>query len=342
MVRIVVVLGMSLGLAACSEEEPEGPIIPPSSTYRLLIGNEGGFTFGNASLDAYDPEEESYSTAVFQAANDRPLGDVLQDVSLIDGRLYLVVNNSNRVEVVDTSDFSLIGSITGLTSPRYILQATKEKLYVTDFLANEIHIIDPVPFRKTGAIPLQGWTEELIKVGEEVFVTNRFSSFLYIIDIQTDVLVDSIQVAYGPGAIIQDAEGMLWVYCAGDPVTNEDGGLFRIEPSSRRIEKQFTLPVDAGLFPRLALDSEKDTLFFLLNGVYELDIRTTQLPIDPHISASGKNFYGLDFDTRSNSLLVADAKDFQQKGDVLFFDRSGRNIRRLQAGIIPSRVLLLP
>lgn len=337
LLEILVVLlgGISIG---CNKTEPlqPGPGTLDRGTYQLLIGNEGGFTYGNASLQVYDPGNEQLQEDVFQTANQRPLGDVLQDVRLIGDRLYVVLNNSNRVEVIDTSDFKVIGSITGLTSPRYILSVSERKCYVTDFLAEAIHIIDPVLFQITGAISLPGWTEELIMVNEMVWVTNRESEFIYLIDPAIDAVVDSIAVAYGSGAIGQDGAGFIWTYCVGDVAEQRAGGLYRINPETRTVVQSFDLPADGGLFPRLAFDADRDTLFYLQDGVRILDTEATSLPSDTFIAGEGRTWYSLGYDPYRHQLWVGDARDYQRSGDVYRYDRQGQLVGQLKGGIIPA------
>jgi len=335
---IVAIGWLVLTLVGCeSPDTPEpGPNNTNPSAHRVLIGNEGGFTYGNASMQVYDPGNDLMQEDVFQAANQRPLGDVLQDVSLIGDRLYLVLNNSNRIEVIDTSDFTLIGSITGLASPRYILPVSDQKCYVTDFLAEAIHIIDPLLFEKTGEIPLPGWTEELIMVDDTVWVTNRQSDYVFLIDPTRDEVIDSVQVAYGPGAIGQDGAGFIWVYCAGDAADQRVGGLFRIDPITRRAVQSYELSADAGLFPRLAFDADRDTLFYLQDGIQALNIESGSLPSQAYIPAEGRTWYGLGYDPSRHQLWVGDAKDYQRLGDVYRFDRRGQVMDQLPGGVIPA------
>lgn len=328
---------ISLGCDKADSPQPQpGPGNMDTGTYQILIGNEGGFTYGNASLQVYDPANEQLQNDVFQTANGRPLGDVLQDVRLIDGRMYAVLNNSNRVEVIDTSDFKVIGSITGLASPRYILSISERKCYVTDFLAEAIHIIDPVQFQKTGVISLPGWTEELIMVDQTVWVTNRESEFIYLIDPATDEVVDSVAVAYGSGAIGQDGAGFIWTYCVGDVAEQRAGGLYRINPETRTVVQSFDLPADGGLFPRLAFDADRDTLFFLQDGVRVLDTEATSLPSGAYLAADGHMWYSLGYDPYYHELWVGDARDYQRSGDVYRYDRQGQLVGQLKGGIIPA------
>lgn len=331
-------------LAGCTEDN--GMTTPPATepqgaAYRILVGNEGGFTYGNASLSVIDPLTGEVSQQVIQATNSRPLGDVLQSMTLIDGRLYLALNNSGRIEVVDTSDYSLIGSITGLTSPRYVQRAGANKLYVSDFQADALYVVDAARLEVTGTIPLDGWTEEMVLIDTEMWVTNRYADYVYLIDTAIDTVRDSIEVAYGSGAIGRDAAGMVWVYCAGDLVGDRDGGLYRINPVTQTVEQSFPLSSDLGLYPRMTFNARLDTLFYLQNGLRVLPVGATQLPAEPLIPATDRNWYGLGYDAVADRLWLCDARDFQRRGEVVQYDRSGNMLGSYEAGVIPALVLVV-
>ena len=59
---------------------------------------------GNATLDFFSYTTSSVISNVFESINQRPVGDVLQSMSIIGDYGYLVVNNSNKIEVVTMQD----------------------------------------------------------------------------------------------------------------------------------------------------------------------------------------------------------------------------------------------
>ena len=66
-----------LFLSACSKsDEPPGTDLFVSNG--VLIANEGNFQWGNASLSYYDIENNQVHNNLFQAVNNRLLGDVFQ------------------------------------------------------------------------------------------------------------------------------------------------------------------------------------------------------------------------------------------------------------------------
>ena len=78
---------------------------------------------------------------MFGRVNDRPLGDVAEAMKVYNMKGYIVVNNSNTVEVVSLPDFKSVKSITGFNSPRNIEFIDSNKAYVTNLL-KDISVVD--------------------------------------------------------------------------------------------------------------------------------------------------------------------------------------------------------
>lgn len=336
--RLAIALaGLSL-LTACRKDSPESPEVAPITVAQgggVYITNEGNFQWGNARVSYYDIASGTAVEDLFEPANGVGLGDVCQSMTLFGQKGYLVVNNSGKVVVVDPRTFVATATITGLTSPRYLLPVSNGKAYVTDLHANSVAVVDLASNAVAGHIPCPGWTEELALAYGKAFVTAQDRDQLYVIDTGTDQLMDSIAVGSPSGSIVQDANGKLWVLCSGYLGQNVPAALHRIDPVTRTVEQSFTFPAGASPW-RLTIDGDHGTLYFLDGGVYRMPITAGELPGAPLIPADGRNFYGLGVDPTQGIVYVSDAVDYVQRGVVYRYAPDGTLLGSFQAGIIPG------
>ncbi|MEZ4827150.1 MAG: hypothetical protein R3C61_12865 [Bacteroidia bacterium] len=173
--------------------KPEGPQ-PPSESGNVFILNEGNFLAGNASVDRFDPETKTLSSDVFFSQNQSPLGDVLQSMTIIGDKGYLVVNNSKKIEVVSLADFSKIRTITDFASPRYLLPVSSSEAYVSDLFGGSVSVVNLSSGIIKGSIPIPGWTEEMLMTSGKVFICNLSREYVYVVDPETDTVTDSVNV----------------------------------------------------------------------------------------------------------------------------------------------------
>ncbi|MBX2972862.1 MAG: YncE family protein [Flavobacteriales bacterium] len=325
-----------LTLTACRKDKPEPSIDRPITIGDggVYIVNEGNFQWGNASVGYYDIASGNSTEDLYQPANGVGVGDVLQSMTLHNGRAYLVVNNSNKVVAVDPNTFIATATITGFNSPRYLLPVSNAKAYVTDLYANAISIVDLNSHTITGHIACRGATEELALAHGKAFVTNTLRNYVYVIDTATDQLVDSIAVSRGGNSIVEDARGRLWVACNGGGGTQP--ALYRIDPATLQVEAMFAFGSSAARPWRLTTNGDHTMLYFLNDHVYRMAVTDDALPSTPFIPANDRNFYGLGVDPHNGTVYVADAIDYTQRGVVFRYAADGSVMEGFLAGRIPG------
>ncbi|MGQ0827812.1 MAG: DUF5074 domain-containing protein [Bacteroidota bacterium] len=329
-----------LGLSSCRKDKPEDfvqPIPVISNNGGVYITNEGNFQFGNAKISYYDFESGVSTEDLFKPANNRPLGDVCQSMCFFNRKAYLIINNSNKIEVVDPKSFVVSSTITGLVSPRYFLPVSNNKAYVTDFKANAISIIDLNNNVVTGNIPCFGWTEELVLAYGKVFIVNHNSNKVYVINTLTDAINDSISVGYASNSIREDKNGKLWVTCSGNPANNIFPTIHRINPINNQVELSITFANLSDNPYKLDINGSLDVLYYIADaGVYQLPITATTISSFPLIPKGSYNFYGIGIDPNDGTIYVADAVDYVQRGVILRYQSNGTFIDSFTAGIIPG------
>ena len=318
----------------------------------IFIWNEGNFMYGNASLTYYDPETRDVLDDVFYNTNALPLGDVAQSMTIRDSLAYIVVNNSGRIYIFNTSTFEVVGKITGLTSPRHMHFISDTKAYVTDLYARSIAVVNPVSMEQIGSIPVsndnsdfyQHSTEQMLQYDKYVY-TNCWSydDQVLVIDSELDRVVDSIEVLKQPNSMQLDRKHALWVLCdggeEGSPYGSEAGGLLKISAGSGKVE--IVHRFSPGERPsKLKINGRGDTLYFLNGDVYRYAVLGSGQPEllieSSYEGVSMGGFYRLDLDPLSSELYVADAIDFVQRGMVYRFSSEGIPVDTFRTGIVPG------
>lgn len=338
---IKIIIGISIFLIAqvfssCKSDKPDEKVETPivTTSRSVYICNEGNFQFGNASISYYNPTQNQCTEDLYKANNNRSLGDVCQSMCIYNGKAYIVVNNSHKIEVVNLTTFQWIATINGFNSPRYFLPINNSKAYVTDLYDNRIAIIDLNTNIISNYISCIGWTEELKMIMGKVFVTNQSSDKLFEINPLNDQISDSIPISFGGNSVVEDKHGNLWVLCGGN--SNSTGGLYQIDPITNSIEKSFHFASNTINPWRLKINSTNDTLYWINNGVYRMSIQDISLPTNSFIAQTGVNYYGLGIDPETNDIYVSDAIDYVQKGVVYRYKSNGTIITTFRAGIIPG------
>lgn len=337
---------MTLALAGCMKYGPldeEGFDFSGSAPNDgLFITNEGNFMYGNASLSYYVPSSGLVENEVFIRANGINLGDVAQSMVIRDGLGYVVVNNSGVVFVIDINTFRVVGSVAGLTSPRYIHFLSDTKAYITDLYEPRITIFDPSTLKVTGYIDTKGHrsTEQMVQYGRYVF-TNCWSydDKILVIDTERDEVVDEIKVGIQPTSLALDRYGKIWTITdggyEGSPVGYQEPELVCIDAETRVIERTFRFPL--GDAPsEVTLNGRADTLYFINKDVWRMDVAAMELPSKPFLKYNGTRYYGLAVDPHSSDVYVADALDYVQPGIVYRFTAGAVPVDTMRVGITPG------
>ncbi|HNW89513.1 MAG TPA: hypothetical protein PKN48_07600 [Bacteroidales bacterium] len=323
-------------LVSCKKETPpDDNDIDITTSHGVFIVNEGNFQWSNASVTYYNFSNNDYKEDIFKDVNNRPLGDVAQSVRIHNGKAYIVVNNSNKIEIVNLSDFASCGVISGLVSPRYFLPVDASKAYVSDLYSNNISIIDLNNNTITGTIPCHGSTEEMLLTDTLVVVTNTRTDKVYFINTITDDITDSIQVGFASNSLHLDKNGRLWVMCAGDVSNSINASLYRIDVAQKLVEQTFQLSTPLNIWDKMGMNLGKDTIYYMCNGIYRMPVSAAALPGEVFIPQGSSIFHGLAVNPVNNTLFVADAVDYVQKGKVNYYSSGGTLLGSINTGIIP-------
>jgi len=317
----------------------------------VFIINEGPFQTGTGTVSFINRENSTIENEIFQAVNNRPLGNVVQSATFHEGKIYIVVNNADKIEIVDAGDFKEVGVINGLKLPRFILPVSSSKAYVSQWgtggLQGEIKVIDLNSNTITKTIATGKGAEAMVRKDNFIYVTNGGGfdndNTVTVIDANTDAVVVTLTVGANPNSIQLGSNGHVFVLCSGKWKSDfssleTKGSLYVIKSNNQNdvvgynFDSEFSQPND------LVINPASNKLYYNYDGnIYTQDISAGNLQLNSLVS---RNFYSLGYDPATDYLYAGDAGNFSSNGKVLRYNSStGAVLDSFDAGIAPNGFL---
>ena len=311
----------------------------------ILVLHEGNFFGGNASVSFVSDDLSEVTNTIFNATNGTPLGDTAQSMAFDGDLAYIVVNNSQKVEVVNRYTFESVATISeGFLNPRYIAFANG-KGYVTnwgdgtnrddDYLA----VINLETYSVESTIAVPEGPEWIVAQENTLYVAHQGgfnqNNIVSVVDAATNTAATPITVADRPNSM-QLVDGTLWVLSGGNPAWTDNetpGQLDKINTTDNSVEASLAFATTE--HPNY-LSFDNGTLYYLVDGsVFGMDVSDTELPSSAIITDLG--FY--DMSVNNGRLYGVDAKDFTTAGSLEVYDLSDNSfVQSLEVSIIPGGV----
>lgn len=327
-------LALAIGLifTACTTDNNDVDEIKGDYDNGIIILNEGNFFQGNASVSYVSNDYSIVENNVFNNVNSALLGDTAQSIAFTDDLAYIVVNVSQKIEVVDRYTFKTVATIdTGLTNPRYMAFANG-KGYVTDWgdggsaTDDVVAVINLSTNSVESTISVGEGPEQILAKDGKLFVSHKggwsTNNIVSVITIATNA-VQTITVNDVPDEMIINKAGNLVVLCEGatlydanwTPTGHTDGSLVKINMSTNAIIS--TLSFNNGIYPSLMAYNDGKLYYQAGSKIYSLTDSSTSLPTTSILNDS---FYGMSV---NNNTLYGTKTDFTAgTGEMLIYDLS--------------------
>ncbi len=334
---------------------PQNVVNPLTYENGILVLNQGNFGAGNASVSFISEDLTKVQNGIFGTVNEvDALGDTAQSIAFNGDIAYIVMNGSQKIEVVDRYTFESIATIGGLDqtdllNPRYMAIANG-KGYVTnwgegtdpedDFVA----VINLKNNTVETKIPVSEGPERLLVKDHFLYVALlggfNFNHSVAVVDATSNTVTDTITVGQGPNSLQLDADDNLWVMSGGKPAyTNAEtaGELNKIDTATHTVTETFTF---APTEHPGGLCYENDILYYSIAGsIFKMDVSDTAIPLQAEFT--GTNFY--DMIVHEGKLYGTDAKDFASSGSLEIYDLSDNSLMdSKKVGINPGAVYYNP
>jgi YVTN family beta-propeller protein len=328
--------------AGCKDLEdyalPDNQVVTsPDEKGGVYILCEGLYAQNSASLAYYDFKAKNLNRDIFLSSNGRKLGDTANDIQQYGGKLYVVVDNSGTIEVLDAYTAKSVKKILVRNendrnrSPRYIT-FHRDKAYVACF-DSTICRIDTASLVIEATTKAGAYPDGICVANGKLYVSNSgdrnfavMGNTVSVIDIASFTKIREINVAANPYRILADSEGDVYLASRGDYKGAGPYVFQRIDSYTDQLVQTFT-DIEALNFTICndtayiySYDFVKQT-----NSIKSFDCRTETIIEDNFIKDDTKitTPYGIAVNRFSGDVYVADAGNFTITGHLYCFDRYG-------------------
>lgn len=243
--HLVWALAVPMLFVACDDDDNPGGGGDDDQNFRAESGvyvfNQGNQSAGiGGSLSFIDPSTASYRNDVFLLVNGRELGSMLQDGVVLGDNLYIAVNGSNTVEVVNKNTVQSVAQIptpSDLGGPRDVV--TDGEYVYASMYGGYVVRIDPATNEIDNTVQVGPNPEEMAVLGNHLYVVNSdgmnwppANCSVSKINLDDFTEVKKIEVGNNPNKIVAHAaSGKLFVACWGD-FYNNPNSLWTIDAAS--------------------------------------------------------------------------------------------------------------
>ncbi|WP_264534856.1 YncE family protein [Flavobacterium sp. N1736] len=312
----------------------------------LFIVNEGNIKKANGIV-SYLSDDLQIENNVFSLVNSgKVTGDVPESLGFNGDLAYLVVNNSNKIEVVNRYTFKSVATITAnLNNPRFIAFANG-KGYITNWGDPLLDTDDYVAVLDLATnvvsatkIPVVEGPEKIIENDGKLYVAHKGGynqgNSLTVINSATNTVVTNIVVGDVPSSLVKD-NGTLYVLCDGRPfyaAPETAGKIVKVNLSNNTITSTLTFP---DLTHPGFMDINNNKIYYTIDSnVYTTATTAATLPtIQTFKAEKVTTLYG--FAVKNDKIYLADAGNYQDPGNIYIYSLTGTFTKEFSVGIIPN------
>jgi YVTN family beta-propeller protein len=332
---------------SCSKDDNNNPVTTPETTTGMFILNEGVYGHNNSSLSYLDFKTSTVTQDVYASENSTAsLGDDANNMVILNGKGYIAVDNSNKIEIIDIATFKSLGYVDlgSNSDPREIYMKDSTAGYVTSYTGKVIKF-NPTTKAIVKTIEVGSKPEGIVESNGKLFVANSgfgYANTVSVIDLSSDNVVSTIKVGTNPRTVIKGDDNNIYVVCTGSfSDTTGRGGVFKIDYNTLAVDDSIAVYANPGEGCFVG----NDILTINSNGVVRVNL-TNHTVSSPIITGTKVNsyfgiIYSIAYDKTTQTIYCGNPKDFNQNGEVVAFSTDGTEKARYAAGGINPGTLLI-
>ncbi|MDR1792822.1 MAG: YncE family protein [Bacteroidales bacterium] len=331
---------------------------PPQKETDTIFGNgvlvlcEGLMSQNNSALSYYNFDTETLTYDVFNEKNQRSLGDNASDMQIYGSKLYIVVNNSNRLEIIDLHTGVSLKGITFFDADNRPQQPNHIAFYGSNAYVScydgTICRIDTASLTVDKSVQAGQNPEGLCATAGKLYVCNsggfnypNYDSTVSVFDLATLSEIKKINLTINPRFAAADKLGNVYIFSQGN--YND------VMPTLQRIDTQADVVVNSALInnaSKFCIAASKAYIFGYDYFSGQTVCKSFSLPSLTEIGdciTDGTEIkvpYALFINELTEDLYIADAIDYTSDGKVYVFGADGKQKKMFSTAINPNTILL--
>ena len=336
----------------------------PSGIYLVNQGNQGS---NKARLDFLNFHNGFYIRDVFTEYNPevvKGLGDTGNDVQVYKGKVFVAVNGSHKVEIMDAYSMKRLAQV-DIPNCRFIA-FDGNHAYVTSYVAKDkealktqkgaLYRIDLDTYKVTGQVNVGYQPEQLVIMDGKAYVANSggyvagYDDTVSVVDLKSMKVDYDIKVAVNLELMLVDAEGTIWVSSQGNYSDVSSTLNYLVKKGDKyELGGSVNVPVSS-----MALAGDK---IYVIGTTYNpttwaptttyniVNAKTRKLESGSFITDGTESDIATAFTVTVNpgngDIYVTDAKDYVSSGTLHCYTGSGKHKWSVRTGDIPGRIAFL-
>lgn len=343
----MVLSALSLLVASCSKDD-ESPTPDDNIGNGVFIVNQGSFSASNATLTFYNTDTKKVTADIFSSANITGLGSVANDGAIYGSKMYITVNVSSTLEIINPKNGKLIKHIdmkNGSTNrqPRYVA-FYKNKAYITSY-DNTVAVLDTTSLEIEKFITVGRNPEQMAIANGKLYVANSGGldfgnpdKTVSVIDLNTNTEIKKIEVPANPVSLAADAGGDIYVISNGNYV-DVMPALTIINSTTDVVKSSAT--ADVGYGSPIAISGN---LAYIISGSGKIQVYNTETDAISNDNFITGNFkiatpYAIAVKTSTNEVYITDAKNYTGDGKLYIFGSNGAVKDSAVVGLNPGKIV---
>jgi len=315
----------------------------------MMVLCQGLFQQNNSTISWVDFSDGVSDDLFFTNKTERLLGDTGNDLQEYGGKVYVVVNVSSTIEILDRSTGKSIKQISMMNNgiakqPRSII-FSGSNAFISCY-DGYVDVLDTATLTITKRIKVGSNPEQLAISNNKIYVTNsgglsspNVDSTVSVINLSSMDEVKKITVGKNPGTIVVDNQGDIYVIARGN-YSSIPSRMVKINPILDQVETTFSFDASgiekmgnrllinyhnySSSTSRVALfDAESETI--LSNSFIDLSKFTT--------------LYGMKYRASNDKIYCFDAMGYSNTGYVRVFSSLGVYETSFHVGLNPSKII---